>query len=70
MKILSFLILLLSISACFKDDPTIEEIMKDKNLMLRLKQECRQIAEEQETPEKCINLDKAIKEALKSEGLD
>lgn len=54
------------LSGCLKDNPTIEELMKDKKLMQRVKNECHKMGLEQSQKEdKCQNLKVAIEESLK-----
>ena len=57
---------LLSLSGCLKDNPTVEELMKDKKLMMRVKNECHKMGlEESQKEDKCKNLEIAIEESLK-----
>lgn len=59
-------ILLMILTGCLKDNPTVEELQKDKKLMQRVKTECFQMDKDTRTQEvKCTNLDIAIEEALK-----
>ena len=72
MKLLPFstVIMLMFLTGCLKDNPTVEELQKDKKLMQRIKTECFQMDQETRAKEiKCTNLDIAIEEALKKDPM-